>query len=74
MGELPKSELAVKRDEWFESSEGKRCLNLATLRVNIRVNSTSFLKNRLEAAFLAGAKANHEVEEEIAEKLLNLIV
>jgi hypothetical protein len=68
MTELPKSELAIKRDEWFESEEGIRCSEPHSLL------STSdpyiFLRNRLEAAFLAGAEANEEVKAEMVAKVL----
>lgn len=64
-----KSELAILRDKWFESEEGKTCANVSTLTCGIG-NEDKFLRNRLEAAFLAGAKANEEAQEIIAKKLL----
>lgn len=62
-----RSELAIKRDEWFESDEGKDCLDASALIMTSKYQQ--YLKNRLECAFLAGAKANHEVGHEIADKL-----
>ena len=67
---LPKSELAIKRDEWFESSAGLSCLGRSILRYDCR---QEFLKERLEEAFLAGAKANEEVHAEFAAKFHDLI-
>jgi len=51
-----KSELAIKRDEWFESEEGKKCADPYTLYGSGK--NEKYLFNRLERAFLAGAKAN----------------
>lgn len=49
-----RSPLAKARDAWFKSRAGKICADASTL-VNITYPS-SFLRNRLEVAFLAGAK------------------
>ena len=68
-----KSELAIKRDEWFASAEGVKCADihaLASVRRS-KSNQSIYLKNRLEAAFIAGAKATHEIAEELAGKLIN---
>jgi len=61
-----RSELAIKRDEWLESKEGKSCCCFETL-MGI-AGGEGYLKNRIEAAFLAGAKANEAVKEEICKK------
>lgn len=53
-----KSPLAFFRDQWFESNEGKSCLEPSILK---NPEYVRFLKNRLEMAYLAGAnqfKAN----------------
>ena len=66
---MQKSELAIKRDEWFESDEGKKCSDASILSSD-GVENRKFLKNRLEYAFLARAKANEEVATEICKKLV----
>ena len=53
-----KSELAIKRDEWFESVQGITALSNDILHFE---DYSNLLKNRLEAAFLAGAKAQKEI-------------
>jgi len=60
-----KSELAIKRDEWFESDEGKRCCDPTELGLPSR----KYLRNRLERAFLAGAEANEAVKDDLCHKL-----
>ncbi len=60
-----KSELAIKRDEWFESKEGKRCCDPDGLILP----DPQYLRNRLERAFLAGAKANEAVKDDLCRKL-----
>lgn len=67
MAEDLRSELAIKRDEWFESDEGKRC---CADGLSGREDAKKYLKNRLEAAFLAGAKANEAVKKELEDKVL----
>jgi len=64
-----KSELAIKRDEWFESDEGKGCMDTMSLMMTSKYEQ--YLKNRLETAFLAGANATNEIAEELAEKIIN---
>ena len=34
MSDLPKSELAIKRDEWFVSEEGRKCNDPFTLKTS----------------------------------------
>ena len=58
-----KSELAIARDEWFVSKEGRKCSEFP-------VTSYGYLRNRLEAAFWAGSKANLKVKQEICDKHL----
>jgi hypothetical protein len=54
-----RSSLAKARDIWLESDEGHRCCDGTPTGV--------FLKNRIEAAFLAGATtAETEANEKIA--------
>ena len=48
-----RSPLAKARDKWLHSDEGKRGLDLSILKA---ASQKRFLKNRLESAFLAGAK------------------
>ena len=63
-----KSELAIKRDDWFASVEGKRCSDIKTLS---RPGGTDkYLRNRLEQAFLAGALANEEVAQDLCDNIL----
>lgn len=47
-----KSELAKARDKWLNSEEGKRCCE--------GTPTGQYLRNRLERAFLAGAKFSSE--------------
>lgn len=64
-----KSELAILRDEWFESEEGKRCSAITALRAGTPFEAEKYLRNRLEAAFMAGAEANTKAQEIICAKL-----
>ena len=65
-----RSELAIKRDEWLASDEGKMCADIHSLRRNRHyANSAIYLRNRIETAFLAGAKANEEVRQEVCDKI-----
>lgn len=50
-----RSYLARSRDEWLESAPGKRCLNCNILRRG--ADDVQYLRNRLEAAFIAGYDA-----------------
>ncbi|PCI54178.1 MAG: hypothetical protein COB36_10840 [Alphaproteobacteria bacterium] len=60
-----RSELAIKRDEWFVSDEGQKCMSLSLMYED---NVAKFLRNRLEAAFLAGAEAGLLCQQEICDK------
>jgi len=60
-----KSELAIKRDEWFKSTEGKSCSDMSTL-----THDPIYLHNRLERAFLAGAMANEAVKGDLCRNAL----
>lgn len=62
-----KSELAIERDKWFESDEGKKCTDTDSLLAP-KVTK-EYLINRLEAAFLAGATANEIVHEQLIKKM-----
>lgn len=66
-----KSELAIKRDEWFESEEGKKCCDNTTLPTG--KTGGRYLKHRIESAFLAGAIANNEMHEELINKVITAI-
>lgn len=57
-----RSELAVKCDEWLESDEGKKCRSVKGFGI-IKHADENFLRNRLEAAFLAGAIAGEEITD-----------
>lgn len=50
-----KSALAHFRDEYFESEEGQSLLDTSILK---RLDHTQYLRNRLEQAFLAGARTS----------------
>ena len=65
-----KSELAIKRDEWFASDQGRQC---CADGLNGHGRAKEYLKNRLEAAFLAGAKAQSEVDQEFCDKVIDAI-
>jgi len=52
-----KSPLAKARDKWFVSDDGKECCKGQT--------SGQYLQNRLERAFLAGAKFSSERIKEL---------
>jgi len=69
MADLPKSELAIKRDEWFASEEGVKCCQPDSL-LDSPSDPGKYLRNRLEIAFLAGAKAEHAVSEDMARKCM----
>lgn len=62
-----RSELAIKRDEWFKSDEGIGCLEVKKLALHHA--HQKYLKNRLERAFLAGAIANEEIVQEFCQKV-----
>lgn len=52
--------IAKARDIWLESDEGKRCCDGAPVGL--------YLRNRIECAFLAGARiAEAQAEEKLAE-------
>lgn len=66
-----RSELAIKRDEWFASEEGQKCA--MPFRLPDMDDTAVYLRNRLELAFLAGAKTDAEVQEEFAAKVLGQV-
>jgi len=66
-----RSELAIKRDIWFESDEGRQCLKPDLLARPQK--DFQFHKNRIERAFLAGAKAADSVNQEICDKIESII-
>jgi hypothetical protein len=49
-----RNDLAKARDAWFESAEGKRAVDSTTLP---NANAYTYLRNRLESAFIAGWNA-----------------
>lgn len=51
-------ELAEKQNEWFRSQQAMQALNTDILHLD---SYGEYLRNRLEAAFLAGAKAQREL-------------
>ena len=59
-----KSELAKARDKWLNSDEGKGCCEGTT--------AGQYLQNRLELAFLAGAKFSDERIKELEVALDNI--
>lgn len=65
-----KSDLAVKRDEWFDSEEGRVCAETDILAIHPAHGK--HLKARLERAFLAGARASDEIEEILQHKSARL--
>lgn len=57
-----KSELAIARDAWLESPEGRACTDLESMQCYKNPRSGEiYLKNRIERAFLAGAKAMESI-------------
>lgn len=54
---MMKSELAKARDKWFAGDDGRECCKGQT--------SGIYLQNRLERAFLAGAKFSNERIKEL---------
>jgi hypothetical protein len=67
-----RSELAIKRDEWLESEEGIDCLDALGLILTSKYSQ--LLRIKIEAAFLAGAKADAEVQQEICDKLAGMVL
>jgi hypothetical protein len=67
-----RSELAIKRDEWLESDEGKSCCDHNN--VCSFVGGAGYLKNRIETAFLAGAKAGTETQQVVCDELASKIL
>ena len=63
-----KSELAIKRDEWFKSPQGRQATNTDILHFD---KYSELLNNRLEAAFLAGAIAQCEVDQDFCNKVID---
>lgn len=63
-----RSELAIERDHWFASEEGKKCMG--TTGLGLHPKNLKYLRNRLERAFLAGAAANEKTKQIICDKLL----
>lgn len=53
-----RSPLAIARDEWFESKDGIECMEPSILFSH---NSSQYLRNRLETAFLAGVEAGARI-------------
>ena len=61
MSELLKSELAIERDKWMETHEGKACLDETERFLTMR--------QKIECAFMAGAIAEAAAQDEICRKL-----
>lgn len=55
-----RSPLAKMRDDWFDSEEGLRLCDGS--KIGVSQKNEQYLRNRLEIAFLAGAKAAKENE------------
>jgi hypothetical protein len=53
--------LAIARDEFLESDEGKRICQLSTLLGPNVEESQRYFRNRIEAAFIAGWNAREEL-------------
>ncbi len=66
--ELPKSELAVKFDEWIASDEGMECSDVHSLITTSKYDQ--LIRHYLRAAFLAGATADNDVQQDICDKAL----
>ncbi len=63
---MKKSELAIERDKWLSSDEGEKCCDFSTL------TGQKYLRNRIELAYLAGAKGNEAAKEAVCQKLLGV--
>ena len=61
MSKYKRHPLAVAKDKWFESEEGRRCNNFWTLKPE--QDPEFYLKNRLELAFMAGAAAQEKIDQ-----------
>ena len=61
MAKTTKSLLAQARDDWFNSDEGASALGVSILW---RTADLQYLRNRLELAFIAGAKAQEQIDKE----------
>ena len=62
--------LAIERDRWFESPEGLSSRDIETLGRR----DSSFLSNRLEGAFLAGARSQARLESDFTAKLSEILL
>ncbi len=62
------SELSIKLEKWFKSEEGAKCTDSNFI---YGFHPEQYLKHRLELAFIAGAAATQEVQDEICQKLLS---
>ncbi len=58
-------DLAIQRDNWFASEEGKRCSDISTLPPS----DPQYLRKRLERAYLAGASDWDKVRQDLCESL-----
>lgn len=54
--------LAIAWDEWIESEEGHGCADAGTL--GLSTGKRQYLENRLNRAFMAGAKAAALIDSE----------
>ncbi len=55
-----RSSLAKAKDKWFESLEGRSCMDKSIL---LMPESVQYLKNRLERAFIAGVIAQEQISK-----------
>jgi len=62
--------LVTLRDEWMESAVGAQCCDFMTLKQCDMEDGSRYLRNRIEAAFLAGAEANAKARKAISDKIL----
>ena len=62
-----RSELAIKRDEWLASEEGRECLDYSTLTGAI------YLEHRINRAFMAGVRAESKSSQEICDKIADSV-
>jgi len=53
-----RNDLAKARDEWFSSKEGQEAQDASIL---YSPHQSRWLRNRLEGAFIAGAKAQEKI-------------
>jgi len=61
-----KSHLALALDRWMQSDVGRQARDISTLRPT----DSNFLKNRLEGAFLAGARSQERISNALTDDFM----